>query len=305
MLTHIGTIDSELRDQLIYASFVRFINEDYLNYRQLQDILHTCLRCSDRFKRRESLMKRISTEEAINRWDRFADAYSSMHGEQGDLNKEVLLTPTLLSLIGCVKDKRLLDAGCGEGYLSRILADRGAEITAVDYSPRMIEIAKERTPEELLINYQRGNCEDLHFLNNNSFDIIVSNMVFHDLANYKKAFKEMFRLLVKEGLFIFSILHPCFITPESGWERTKSGQKLHWNVDKYFYEGTYEQNYGEEEKMFLFHRTLTSYINILLKTGFTIESVIEPKPSYEMLKKYPSYAEDYRCADFIVFKLKK
>lgn len=251
-------------------------------------------------------MERTSgTEEAIKRWDRFADTYSATHTEQGDRHKEVFLNPTLFSLMGEIRHKKILDAGCGEGYLSRLLAKSEAKVTAVDYSPRMLEIAKERTPTELNIDYRQGNCEALHFLEDEVFDLIVSNMVIQDLANYEKVFKEMYRLLIDGGCFIFSILHPCFVTPNSGWERTKDGKKLHWNVDNYFYEGAYEQPLGDKEKMILFHRTLTSYINTLIKTGFILEKVVEPKPSVEMLKKYPSFEEDFRCADFIVFKLKK
>ncbi|WP_280771589.1 class I SAM-dependent methyltransferase [Salipaludibacillus daqingensis] len=251
-------------------------------------------------------MKRIiGTEEAIKRWDAFADTYSKTHTEQGDLHKEVLLNPTLFSLMGNVENTIVLDAGCGEGYLSRILSEFGASVTALDYSPRMIEIAKERTPEDLLIDYKQGNCENLNTIEDKSFDLIVSNMVIQDLANEEKAFQEMYRLLVDGGSFIFSILHPCFVTPECGWEKTDSGEKLHWNVDNYFYEGAYEQDLGDKEKMILFHRTLTSYINTIIQTGFVLESIVEPKPSIEMLKKYPSFEEDFRCADFIVFKLKK
>ncbi|MGN9863454.1 class I SAM-dependent methyltransferase [Bacillus swezeyi] len=249
------------------------------------------------------MKKTIGTEEAIKRWDRFADTYAANHTEQGDIHKEVFLNPALFSLMGNVKNKNVLDAGCGEGYLSRMLAKAGARVTAVDYSPRMIEIAKKRTPNGLPIRYQQGNLENLHDLEDQSFDLIVSNMVIQDLADYEKAFQEMHRLLADGGCFIFSILHPCFITPESGWEKTADGQKLHWNVDQYFYEGAYEQRLGDQEKMLFFHRTLTSYINTLIHTGFHVESIVEPKPAKEMLEKYPSFAEDLRCPDFIVFKL--
>ncbi|MDL4840195.1 class I SAM-dependent methyltransferase [Aquibacillus rhizosphaerae] len=251
------------------------------------------------------MLQNVGTEEAIKRWDTFADTYSKNHSEQGDLHKEVFLNPTILSLLGNVRNKKILDAGCGEGYLSRILSKSGARVTAVDYSPRMIEIAKERTPKELLIDYRQSNCEDLNNFKDKSYDLIVSNMVIQDLTNYEKAFQEMYRLLVNGGSFIFSILHPCFITPECGWERNDSGEKLHWNVDKYFYEGAYEQGLGDKQKMLIFHRTLTSYINTLIHTGFVLKSLVEPKPSEEILKKYPSFEEDFRCADFMVFELKK
>ncbi|WLR42560.1 class I SAM-dependent methyltransferase [Bacillus carboniphilus] len=247
----------------------------------------------------------FDTEEAIRRWDSFANTYANNATEQGDLHREVFLNPTLFSLMGDIKNKRVLDAGCGEGYLSRILSKSGAKVTAVDYSPTMIDLAKKRRPEDEPIHYQQGNCEELSFLEDASFDLIISNMVIHDLAHFEKAFQEMHRLLVDGGNFIFSILHPCFITPESGWEKTKTGEKLHWNVDQYFYEGVYEQPLGDKERMLFFHRTLTSYINGLINTGFTLEAVIEPMPSKEMLKKYPSFEEDFRCPDFIVFKVKK
>ena len=132
------------------------------------------------------MKKNIKTEDTIKRWDNFAETYSKSHTEQGDVHKEIFLNPTLFSLMGTVKNKKILDAGCGEGYLSRLLAKSDANVTAVDYSPKMIEIARERTPNELSIHYIKGNCEDLHSLEDASFDLIVSNMVIHDLENYKK-----------------------------------------------------------------------------------------------------------------------
>ena len=253
-----------------------------------------------------SMSGNFTSEEAIKRWDAFADQYAQNHGADGDLHKEVLLNPTLLELLGEVRGKKVLDAGCGEGYLSRKLAILGANVTAIDSSPRMLEIAKDRTPDHLPVKYAHGSCEDLHDFEDGCFDMIVSNMVIHDLANYDLAFTEMYRLLGHGGTFIFSILHPCFITPNSGWERSSTGEKLHWNVDRYFHEGAYEQpGLGDKEKMLFFHRTLTSYINTLLKTGFVLEGLVEPKPSEEMIRKYPSFKEDDRCADFIIFQVKK
>lgn len=68
----------------------------------------------------------FDSKEAIRRWDKNAVKYASTYGEKGDLHREIFLNPTILDLIGSVKDKRVLDAGCGEGYLSRMLAKLGA-----------------------------------------------------------------------------------------------------------------------------------------------------------------------------------
>lgn len=249
----------------------------------------------------------LGSEEAIKRWDKYAEMITSSYGENGDLHREIFLNPAIFALVETVDHKKVLDAGCGEGYLSRIFAKSGATVTGVDYAEKMILLAKRKTPEELKITFKKGNCENLSFLQDNSFDLIVSNMVIQDLSNYEMAIHEMYRLLVDEGTFIFSIPHPCFVTPGSGWVKSDTGEKLFWKVDNYFYEGTYDQIFpiDQDEKFLLFHRTLSSYVNTIVRTGFQIEAMIEPKPSSEMLEKYPSFEEDFRCSDFLVFKLRK
>ncbi len=161
----------------------------------------------------------MTTEEAIKRWDMHAEVFTAGYTELGDISRRTLLNPTIFSLMDDVNEKNVLDAGCGEGYLSRILAQKGASVTAVDYSEKMLELAKNRTEEDTNIIYNYGNCENLDFLAGNQYDMIVSNMVLQDLEDYQAAFQEMYRLLKPSGSFIFSILHPCFITPNSGWIR--------------------------------------------------------------------------------------
>ncbi|MER2008520.1 MAG: class I SAM-dependent methyltransferase [Psychrobacillus sp.] len=249
------------------------------------------------------MVKNMTSEDSIKRWDKFAEKYAANHLEHGDPHKEVYLNPTLFSLMGNLNNKKVLDAGCGEGYLSRLMEKAGAAVTAIDYSSKMIEIAKSRTTSELNIEFKQSNCENLHFIMEGTYDVVVSNMVIQDLEGYQQAFNEIYRVLREGGIFIFSILHPCFQTPESGWEKGDDGKKLYWKVDNYFYEGAYEQR-GMDQVIF-YHRTLTSYVKAICEAGFLIEEIVEPTPSEEMLKKYPTFREDFRSPDFIVFRLKK
>ncbi|QOR68040.1 class I SAM-dependent methyltransferase [Cytobacillus suaedae] len=253
------------------------------------------------------MKKQMTSEEAIKRWDLHAEAFTEKYDEHGGVHREVLLNPTIFSLVEEVEGNSILDAGCGEGYLSRILAKKGAIVTAVDYSKNMLEIARRRTTSDLSIEYHHGNCEKLDFLKNSTFDMIVSNMVMMDLADYGAALNEMHRLLKEDGYFIFSILHPCFVTPKSWWVRDSQGRKQYWRLENYFHEGVYEQMLpvDAEEKVVFYHRTLTSYFKTFQKTGFILEELIEPKPSEEMLEKYPSFEEDLNFSNFIVFKLRK
>ncbi len=145
------------------------------------------------------------------------------------------------------------------------------------------------------------------FLIKEVFDCIIANMVLQDLENYKAAIREMYRLLKPNGIFIFSILHPCFVTPNSGWIRNEQLDQQFWKVQRYFYEGVYDQKLplDADEKIVFYHRTLTSYMKAIIQAGFKVEEVIEPMPSKEMLSRYPQFKEDLHCADFIVFKLRK
>ena len=66
-------------------------------------------------------------------WDRNAEEWHRSYGER-DPNRGDLLDPLILDLLGEVKGKRILDAGCGDGYLSRKLARLGAKVTGVEIS---------------------------------------------------------------------------------------------------------------------------------------------------------------------------
>ncbi|MDR6778362.1 MULTISPECIES: class I SAM-dependent methyltransferase [Paenibacillus] len=252
-------------------------------------------------------MNKWDTEEAIRRWDMHAGNFTAKYTEEGDRSREVLLNPALQACMRPLGGKKVLDAGCGEGYLSRKMARAGALVEAVDYSTEMLRLAKERTPSALGITYHHGNLEKLEMFGDQSFDLIVSNMVIQDLAHYEQAIAEMQRLLVPGGRFIFSILHPCFQTPQSGWVKDDTGKKLYWKVDQYFNEGPLEQAipYDQEEKFLYFHRTLSSYVQTIIEAGLLLEGMIEPKPSAEMLEKYPHFHEDLNVTNFLIFTTRR
>ncbi|MDN4525992.1 hypothetical protein [Fictibacillus fluitans] len=78
-------------------------------------------------------------------------------------------------------------------------------------------------------------------------------------------------------------------------------------IDKYFYEGVYEQSLPADaaEKIVYYHRSLSSYFKAIQKAKFILEELVEPKPSKEMLIKYPQFEEDFNISNFIVFKARK
>src|SRR3712207_8154873 len=74
-------------------------------------------------------------------------AYVAWREQAGTEADPLGILPHLLGVLGDATDQDLLDAGCGEGYLSRVLADRGARVTGVDLAPRLAELARGKDPE--------------------------------------------------------------------------------------------------------------------------------------------------------------
>jgi len=72
-----------------------------------------------------------------------------------------------------LRGKRILDAGCGVGQMSSVLAERGATVVAIDISPNLLNIARERTPSSLLssIQFEQGDMLDDTW---GSFDHVVA-----------------------------------------------------------------------------------------------------------------------------------
>lgn len=251
---------------------------------------------------------KITADEAIKGWDaQTHDLLMGFDPVEGDPHRIALLNPVLFSLIPSVAGKKVLDAGCGEGYISRKLARLGAAVTAIDLSRVMIEIAKERTSSDLSIEYICGNCEKMDFLQPKSFNVVISSMVIQDLPDHRAFLHSINTLLKDDGVLVMSFSHPCFISPDSGWEKDKDGRKLHWNTDCYFSEGPYVQPFSanNDPPIYMFHRTLSEYLQSLMAFGFELMDFIEPRPSEEMMAKYPKFRDDLRMCDFIVIKAKK
>jgi 2-polyprenyl-3-methyl-5-hydroxy-6-metoxy-1,4-benzoquinol methylase len=251
-------------------------------------------------------MPKLSAEEAIGAWDRNAEKVAAHSERYGDRNKEILLTPRVLGWLGEISGLEALDAGCGEGFLSRLLAERGARVTAIDYSQKMLEIARQRTPAELKIHYRHLNLEKIDPIGDANFDLIVSLLTLQDVPDYRAVLRELYRVLKPGGRFYLAFSHPCF-SSDGGWVRDDQGQKLHWKTDRYFLEREIEMRLdpNSDDNPIGFHRTLSSYYRAIREAGFIIQDLIEPTPSPEAIEKYPHFEDDLRMCHFIVFDLVK
>ncbi|MDQ2903095.1 MAG: methyltransferase domain-containing protein [Chloroflexota bacterium] len=223
-------------------------------------------------------MSEITNEQAIADWSNAPREVLDNFGDEGDFARQHLLNPAIFALLGDVRGKRVLDAGCGQGYLARLLARKGALVTGIEPARTLYQYAdgRERT-EKLGIAYIQADLSSPNALAS-VFDYVVANMVLMDIPDHQAAMHHCIAALKPGGGLIFSILHPCFDEPESEW-----GTKGCVEVREYFKE------YAVPQKSFgyFFHRTLSSYVNLVIREQCTIREIIEPQLDEALAETWP------------------
>ncbi|MHA1907410.1 MAG: class I SAM-dependent methyltransferase [Candidatus Thorarchaeota archaeon] len=248
-----------------------------------------------------------------NQWEENAELYAKLIADSGTPHHKDILNPSVELLVGDVKGKQFLDAGCGEGYLSRYYASKGATVTGVDFSEKLVTIAREKT-DNSAITFQKGNLCDLKEFSDSVFDIILCNLVLLNVACLPESMMEFNRVLKQEGILVFSIVHPAFDFYGPGaWEmgeknpQTNRREGLYFKIDQYTVEKAYERYWrttdGETfpEPITFYHRTISTYVSKLLKSGFQIEAIEEPLPD----SKNPFFDRERRIPFFLVIKAVK
>jgi ubiquinone/menaquinone biosynthesis C-methylase UbiE len=210
-----------------------------------------------------------------------------------------LEVPATISLLKNVKGKKVLDLGCGTGRHTIILKKRGARVWGLDLSPKMLEIAK---TEIKGVDFKVGTVYNLPY-RSNFFDVVVAGLVVEYFKDIDKAFKEIHRVLKKDGIFVFSITHPLLEISKHIKGRPHTFRKF----GNYFKEGrTYAHWPTFMTNILYYHRTLQSWIRAIVRNKFVIEDFLDAKPLKEGKKVNPDAYRTYsRIPHFCVFKVRK
>ena len=215
----------------------------------------------------------------------FAESYSNKI--EYNSHNALYERPAVVSLIENPAGKKI------PGVLSSVLVDKGASVTAVDYSSEMIRLTNERIENKARVLEFNLN-EPLDVFKDEEFDIIVSSLTIHYLKDLRFFFSECNRILKNDGYMVFSTHHPF--------------------MDFSFHS---DGNYFETElltdewpsyniKMDFYRRSLSELFNLIKESEFVIEELVEPLPVSECKEKFPDAYETLTHKPwFIIFKLKK
>lgn len=210
----------------------------------------------------------------------------------------------LKELIPDLRNKRVLDLGCGFGWHCRYAREQQASsVIGVDISEKMLQKAREKT-DDPFISYLKMPIEDIDF-SDSEFDLVISSLAFHYVEDFETICQKVYGYLNSGGSFVFSVEHPIFTSRnEQDWYYDDQGSRLHWAVDDYQLEGTRETAFLTEN-VIKYHRTFSTYLNLLMDAGFTIRAVKEPIPSEEMLNSIPEMKDELRRPMFLIISAEK
>lgn len=198
--------------------------------------------------------------------------------------------PALRALVPDLEGRKVVDLGCGFGWFSRWAREQGAtEVLGLDVSEKMLARAREMTPDAG-ITYERADLEKLA-LPEASFDLAYSSLAFHYIENLPAMLTNVHRALVPGGRLVASVEHPIYTAPtHPGWSVDASGNKT-WPIENYQVEGQRNTNWLAKG-VIKQHRTIGTYLNLLIGRGFTIAHVQEWGPSDAQIEAWPALAEE-------------
>ena len=198
---------------------------------------------------------------------------------------------------------RVLDVGCGDGQISRLLAAAGAAVVGVDPTWNQIRVAGERGGGP---SFVRCGAAELPFTDE-SFDAAVACLVFEHIDDVHGAIDEIARVVRPGGRFSFFLNHPLLQTPGSGWisDYTVEPPESYWRIGPYLV----EQDSVEQVERGVFirfvHRPLSTYLNALGEAGLVLERMVEPAPPAGFLERAAEYAAASAIPRLLYLRLRR
>jgi 2-polyprenyl-3-methyl-5-hydroxy-6-metoxy-1,4-benzoquinol methylase len=226
---------------------------------------------------------------AMGDYDTIANNYNDF--DQDAITLLRLGYPVVEDLMGDFTGKSVLDYGCGTGIFSRFLQSKGAFVTGVDVSEKMIEVARRNSPET--IDYCTLSGRGLDFLAENKFDFVVSNFVLCTLPSLREIaiiLGQIHRVLKQGGLLVFM---------NSNWDKSNGREFVSFKLEpcKTLVSGQPVRVIIKSDPPILLHDyfwSIPDYRKLLKESGFKTRFLMEKIAGDDGLawldeKKYPPY----------------
>ena len=217
-----------------------------------------------------------------------ATAYAGFAGRYDDAadtkaHNALYERPAAHALLGDVAGLKVLDAGCGSGVGSALLARHGASVTGIDLTPEMLARAKTRCAGLDVTLHQADLTAPLSMLADAAFDAVLSSLAFDYILDLAPTLAEFARVTRPGGRLVFSMSHPM-----RDWSDPRThGDGTYFDTTLW---GLHWGGFGEPRPYVeSFRCPLSAIFNPLAQTGWRLESLVEPLPLPEMETADPEH----------------
>lgn len=220
----------------------------------------------------------------------FFEEYQKTRANEINANNLIEI-PIMKEMLPNVKNKSILDLGCGAGDMDKYFINEGAKrVLATDISENMINVANAVNNHEN-IEYKVLKMEDISSINE-KFDIVYSSLAFHYIENFNKLLSDINKLLNPNGILIFSQESPINMANSKYSDDDKRkydvGDIRYFIIDNYCKEGE-RQVWWNDTLVTKYHRTYATIVNTLIKNNFEIMEIKDSYATPEAIALCPKY----------------
>lgn len=210
---------------------------------------------------------------------------------------------SLRRLLPELRGTRVLDLGCGFGWFCRWAAGQGAaSVLGVELSERMLARAHAETRDPA-VSYLKSDLEQFS-PEAEAFDLAYSSLAFHYLTGLGGLLARVHAALAPGGVLVCSVEHPMMTAPRhQDWSSDASGLPT-WPVGAYLDEGPRRTNWLAEG-VIKQHRTIGTYLQLLLAAGFVLTHLEEWGPSPGQVNEHPEWARERERPPFLLIACRK
>lgn len=231
-------------------------------------------------------------------WDAVCQDRARLIIDNDDYSLVGVTSPAIIDTISKYTDSekkiKILDVGCGTGYLTHELSKSFSNVVGIDISAKSISVANSLYHMNNLI-FQISSIQDYTYLEH--FDFCTANMVFMTDPHIADSLNTIKELLGPSGMLVFTIPHPCF------WPKYWKYEEESWFQynKEIFIESDFSTSLSTTiGKTTHIHRSIEKYCGIIHEAGFSIEDIMEP---YPVSTPPPNYK--YLYPRFLLFLCKK
>ena len=167
-----------------------------------------------------------------------------------------------------------------------------------EQAPATAAIAEARALSELRAIYRQADMEQLQ-LAPDSVDLVYSSLALHYIERLDALIGQVYGALAPGASFVFSVEHPIYTAPSSpGFTEDASGRRT-WPVDFYLAEGPRSTDWLARG-VIKQHRTIATYLNMLLRAGFALRHLEEWGPTEAQIAEVPAWADERQRPPFLL-----